>query len=635
MRRSTAASLIVATALATSLVAEAGATSRRDSTALRSRAYSQLNRSYTATAARSRAVAPVSENFEVLSHLKLKGRSPEADVFVYDHARGGKHAYLGTGGFPCAARGVQIVRTERPRFPRRVARAAARPGTSTEDVVVARIGGRDIMATGVQVCGDGGVGGLALYNVTNPSEPRAMSFMRMPAFGVHELDIAVRPDGRVLALLAVPVVEAGPIFGEAPRGGDFRIVDITRPKNPVAISDFGVIGDSALADFSGGAEVDIVFRGLGVDPTHLDHSARAADDGMTAYVSYWDAGVLKFDISDPAAPVLLARTMYPPEAEGNAHSLVPYDVDGERYLLQNDEDYFADAHLAVTSTATGATEYAGIQYFWMPTTLAEGDETTLEVFDAGGGCTAAAYDGAEGTAVLVDVPDPFLTFDAPCLPEDQILLAAAANAGVLVLNWIGPTDPCGCPPPPNALQQILDEVQDMPVALIADNDGMAEAIRTRPGSGPIQMTLTPREATRGYIRVFKESDPTDVNDDGVPEFEQVGEFSDLPFVAADPAAPLGDWTVHNTEILGTRAYSSWYSHGIVALDLTDPTAPVKVGQFRRSSTRRGAVFGPEGFPYTWGVVIDPATGHVYASDMRSGLWILRPTGAAANPPAVP
>lgn len=630
MRRTLVASLMLATALATTLVADAGATSRAGSTALKARSYSQLNRTYNVQSAPSRAVIPVTDNFEVLSHLKLKGRSPEADVFVYDHARGGRHAYLGTGGFPCAERGVQIVRTERPRFPRRVARAASRPGTSTEDVVVARVGSRDIMATGVQVCGDGGVGGLALYNVTNPSEPRALSFMRMPAFGVHELDIAVRPDGRVLALLAVPFVEAGPVFGEAPRGGDFRIVDITRPRNPVAVSDFGVIGDSALADFSGGEEVDIPFRGLGVAPEHLDHSARAADDGMTAYVSYWDAGVLKFDISDPETPVLVARTMFPSEAEGNAHSLVPYDVGDERYLLQNDEDYFAEGNLGVTSTATGATEYAGIEYSWMPTTIAASGETTLELFDAGVGCTAARFEGAAGKAVLVDVADPFLSQDPACYPEDQILLAAAANAGVVILNWIGPTDPCGCQPPPVIFEQLLQDAADTPVALIAENDGLAEAIRARPGSGPVQITLTPQEATLGYIRVFRESSPTDVNDDGVPEFEQVGEFSDLPFVAADPAAPAGDWSVHNTEVLGTRAYSSWYSHGIVALDLTDPTAPVKVGQFRRSSTRRGAVFGPEGFPYTWGVAIDPSTGHVYASDMRSGLWILKPTGPAAG-----
>ncbi len=31
-------------------------------------------------------------------------------------------------------------------------------------------------------------------------------------------------------------------------------------------------------------------------------------------------------------------------------------------------------------------------------------------------------------------------------------------------------------------------------------------------------------------------------------------------------------------------------------------------------------------PQVWGVVVDEATGLVYASDMNSGLWILRVTG---------
>ena len=72
-------------------------------------------------------------------------------------------------------------------------------------------------------------------------------------------------------------------------------------------------------------------------------------------------------------------------------------------------------------------------------------------------------------------------------------------------------------------------------------------------------------------------------------------------------------------MLGDRAYASWYSHGIVALDVTDPTAPQLVGQF---------VPAGQPFPDVWGVAVDPETGLVYASDIGSGLWIVRPTGDA-------
>ena len=48
------------------------------------------------------------------------------------------------------------------------------------------------------------------------------------------------------------------------------------------------------------------------------HSARASDDGTKAYVSYWDLGVLTFDISDVTNPVLLTRTTYEPWEDGDA-----------------------------------------------------------------------------------------------------------------------------------------------------------------------------------------------------------------------------------------------------------------------------------------------------------------------------
>ncbi len=93
--------------------------------------------------------------------------------------------------------------------------------------------------------------------------------------------------------------------------------------------------------------------------------------------------------------------------------------------------------------------------------------------------------------------------------------------------------------------------------------------------------------------------------------------------------PPGSWSIHNTEVLGGRAYSAWYSAGIVALDMTDPTDPHLVGQFVPKTSRRHANSLGTGPAEVWGVAVDPDTGIVYASDMRTGLWIVRPTGDAA------
>ncbi len=74
--------------------------------------------------------------------------------------------------------------------------------------------------------------------------------------------------------------------------------------------------------------------------------------------------------------------------------------------------------------------------------------------------------------------------------------------------------------------------------------------------------------------------------------------------------PPGSWSIHNTEVLGGRAYSAWYSAGIVALDMTDPTDPHLVGQFVPQTSRRHANSLGTGPAEVWGVAVDPDTGIV-------------------------
>ena len=634
-RRTKSLAAVAAATLMTSLLQPAGAATgwaRRDTASLQqtmtARTLSRMPKVKT-----DPVVEPITENFEVVNHVKFRGASGEADVFLYKHqGRIGKHAYVGTWGPGCDSKGVKIVKVKRPRNAKLVARAAGRPDTSSEDMAVFRKGRRDILAVGIQPCGERGVGGLALYNVTKPSEPRLLKFMRVRPMGVHELDVAVRPDGRILVLASVPFAEIDPLFGGAPSGGDFRIIEVTRPRNPVVLSDWGAVEDGPLASFKLGGTIDSPLKGLGYFAAQMDHSARAADDGMTAYVSYWDAGILKFDISDPANPVLVGRTQFPASADGDAHSLALLETEGERYIYQNDEDFSPWSILTLTSTATANDSYQGLDFFWLPTPFTDGDPVTGEFFDAGAGCAATDYEGAAGKIVLADLIEPTFAEEPPaCDPFQQLLLAAAADARALIFNWIAPADPFVMEPfDQEMFDQIVSAAPSMSVGVTADYEGFADALRARPGSAPALVTVTPEPPAWGYIRIFRESNPTDVNGDGVPEFEQVGEFNDLPHVVGESAStPPGGWSVHNTEIMGNRAYSSWYTHGFVALDLSDPTNPVKVGQFRHPSARRAAVFGPDAYPSTWGVWIDPDKGLIYASDMRSGLWILRPTGAAA------
>ena len=568
----------------------------------------------------------IADNFEVLGHSNLGGGVPNGDVWFHDHGGTvGKFAYVGTWSAQCTGQGAKIIDVNDPTRPRWTGFVGARKGSSNEDVVVRRIGGRDVLGIGVQTCGRGGVDGLALYDVTDPRNPTELSFLPTPS-GVHELDLRVRSDGRALALLATPYTEFFDTYFGTNQGGEFRIIDITVPTAPRPLADWGIIADSDLLIQGGNDPVSSSFQGLpGFFAAHYVHSVRAADGGRTAYVSYWDGGILKFDISNPSAPVFRGRTVYPAGSSGDGHSMTPYDVGGTRYLLQNDEDFDSAPDILATSSATGTLTADGIQSFWSGAQLTSGGQTvTGTVHDAGDGCQAPDYTGAAGKVALVDTVDPFYVGiipgwqPPPCPFGQQGILAANAGATALVSNLISPDDAYHISPGV-PLRQLAPAVAGLPVFQIADIDDLVDEIRV--ATGAVTLTVTAQTPSWGYVRVFREN--------GTRAWQQVGAFTDAPHAYGEHPTPTGSWSVHNTEVLGNRAYSSWYSNGVVAIDLSDPTRPRWAGQFVPATSNRHANSLGRGPAEMWGVSIDPETSIVYASDMRTGLWIVRPTGSAA------
>jgi hypothetical protein len=89
----------------------------------------------------------------------------------------------------------------------------------------------------------------------------------------------------------------------------------------------------------------------------------------------------------------------------------------------------------------------------------------------------------------------------------------------------------------------------------------------------------------------------------------------------------GFFSIHNTEAAGARhrqMFSSWYSDGIVWWSLAHRRNPVMKGQFVPPPTEDPTGTFPP-VPLIWGVYVDPQSDLIYASDINSGLWILRPT----------
>jgi hypothetical protein len=124
----------------------------------------------------------------------------------------------------------------------------------------------------------------------------------------------------------------------------------------------------------------------------------------------------------------------------------------------------------------------------------------------------------------------------------------------------------------------------------------------------------------GYLRVYDFSDPADP--------VQIGEYR-TPNSLGTGAPGSGDYSIHNPLVVGERLYASWYSDGVRVLDVSDPTNPTELAYFVPPAghnpvkpPQRGTLSQT---PQVWGVYYDAERDLVLASDMNTGLWILRVT----------
>ena len=124
----------------------------------------------------------------------------------------------------------------------------------------------------------------------------------------------------------------------------------------------------------------------------------------------------------------------------------------------------------------------------------------------------------------------------------------------------------------------------------------------------------------GYLRVWDYANPR------APQ--QIASYKTPNSLGpSDPGA--GDYVIHNPLVVGTDVYISWYTDGVRVVDASKPKEPREVayfvppaGQNPVKPAQRSVLTNTT---QVWGVVVDEMTGLVYASDMNTGLWILRRT----------
>jgi hypothetical protein len=242
--------------------------------------------------------------FEVLGQIRPSG-SYSGDVVLHR-----RHAYLSShkGGASCPADGVGVYSLRDPSRPRRIATFGRIPGTWTEKTVVRPVATPaftgDLAVTSVQSCRRGAFRGFALYDVTRPGRPQELARVRTDPRGSHE--IWLQPVGRrayvYTAIIASEILSS---TNGAPGEPDFRIYDVTRPREPVLRGGWGAWAALGLVPFHDPAK-----RLEG----NFVHSV--VGDGTRAYLSYWDLGTVVLDVRDPAKPRYVGRT----RETDNAHS---------------------------------------------------------------------------------------------------------------------------------------------------------------------------------------------------------------------------------------------------------------------------------------------------------------------------
>lgn len=278
---------------------------------------------------------------------------------IADVAAFGDHAYLNTFAPECINRGgtgtgVHVVDVRDPKNPRKVnflpAERNSYPG---EGVHVFEFEGRSILVHNNENCATPVTSGFAVWDVTDP-----VNAFKVGQYGDALPAVAGQTFHSTHSVQGF--VWQGRAYAVAVDNNELKDVDIfdltpaLRGTGPAVL-----VSERGLEDWPGAqgryANGDSVF--------HHDMQQKVIDGRNLLLVSYWDAGQVLLDISDPANPLYVTDSDFSspdPESgfavpEGNSHQS-QWSSDG-RFVLSSDEDFSPTRTLCeVTSgPAAGAT----------------------------------------------------------------------------------------------------------------------------------------------------------------------------------------------------------------------------------------------------------------------------------------
>jgi hypothetical protein len=512
-----------------------------------------------------------------------------------------------------------------------------RPGEGMQvvEITTSRFSG-DILVMNNEACGKNAKGGVSLWDVTDPTNPKRLSEHfgdRSPGSpDANEIHSAFAWDAGDSAYVVLTDNEEFP---------DVDILDITNPRRPRLIAEYD------LNDF------DVDQPELGLTDSFLhDIVVKEIDGRFIMLLSYWDGGYVLLDVTDPANAVFLGDTDFAdvdPELleslgisltpEGNAHQ-AEFTMDN-RFFIGTDEDFapYRTDEFEITSGPHAGVYPSGIVPGGQAPAIL--DDLTLNgpVVYGGYGCPDSepvpspedipgyldSLEPGEETILVLQrgpVGDPSAP-EEPCFPGEKAHEAAEAgwDAVVFVNHHTGEAaggEPfCGS-------GAFVDEI----VAICTTHDAFHRLFDLEPfdpaawsypediaiGTVGAEIEVGSIFDGWGYVHLFDAATLEELDTFAIPE-------------AHDPAFAFGfgDLSVHEVAVDpqdASLAYLSYYSGGLRAIQIqcsnpedTSTCELVDVGGY----------LDPEGNDF-WGVetfVGEDGMTYILASDRDSGLWIFR------------
>jgi len=398
-------------------------------------------------------------NMHLVGHVN-PGPVTNADVYGYR-----RHAYLASWiGNGCLSTGVRVYDLTDPSHPAHVSTFADKVsepdlvGTWTEKVIVQRVDTAsfhgDVAVVSFQVCNrfnDAAFRGFGLYDVTDPAHPAALARYSAPGTrGSHELWLGTDA-GRAYVYTGIlrsewtssPTYDRATNTATTPGRADFRIVDVTDPRHPADVGEWGAWKELGVVPIANPANQNSGFQSF-------THSVRVDRTLSTAYLSNWDLGTVFLDIRDPAHPRYLGRTE--PE-QGAAHSAV-IDPNGKLLI----ETHETNGGIPMIYDITDLSHPVELSHVHKP-----GDAQT-SVHDPKLRGSRAYFSWYEHGVVVADIAHPehplivgqfmpddlvfnpdFCDFDGGCVEVwgvfvlDNLILASDMNSGLYVVKMTGLT----------------------------------------------------------------------------------------------------------------------------------------------------------------------------------------------------